>query len=183
MRRRGRAAVLLAAGCWAGGLGMARAAGEAAPATCTLVFGQGRDAGAAPPSAWDAVNQRFNAAVAAELAASGRRVHASVAPAHAIDPHATAQALLRQASERGCETIVDTTVFADPEARVLVVRLRAYPVLPQVDAGVGIVGLRIGPQVYVSQRDFELTQGQLDRIRPGALAAEMAGEYRAHVNR
>ena len=45
----------------------------------------------------------------------------------------------------------------------------------------GIVGLRIGAPLFVSQR--ELALATLPRLRPELLAAQMAGEYLQHDRR
>ena len=80
-------------------------------------------------------------------------------------------------------TIIDTTIFADDQEHRLVVRLRAYPVLAVVGRQTGITAFRIGPQLYVSQRDFTLSQTALDNLRPRALGAELATEYALHNER
>ncbi|CAM3744355.1 hypothetical protein [Roseateles saccharophilus] len=140
---------------------------------CTLVFGQGRNPPAAGTPDWDGLNAQFSAAVASALDEAGRRVVAMTASSAQIDPQATGLALLQRADESGCGTLVETTVFAD-EQDALVLRLRVYPLLPQLDGG-GIVGLHIGAPLFVTQRELALST--LPRLRPGLLAAQMAAEY------
>lgn len=146
-------------------------AATAAPALtpCTLVFGQGRNPPAADAPDWDGLNTQFSNAVADALDAVIAR----------IDPQATGLALLQRADASGCGTLVETSVFAD-EQDVLVLRLRAYPLLPQLDGG-GIAGLRIGAPLFVTQR--ELVLSTLPRLGPGQLAAQMAAEYLQHDGR
>ncbi len=146
---------------------------------CTLVFGQGRNPPAADAPDWDGLNTQFSTAVANALETDGRRVVVMTASSAQIDPQATGLALLQRADASGCGTLVETTVFAD-EQDVLVLRLRAYPLLPQFGGG-GIAGLRIGAPLFVTQRELALST--LPRLRPGQLAALMAAEYLQHDGR
>jgi len=152
-------------------------AADGARAACTLVFGQGRNTGSSGANLWDSVNEMFSAQVAATIEAHGRRVIPLMASASSVNPAATGEMLLRKATESGCTTIVETTMFADPAAAALVVRLRVYPVLLEADAQTGLTGARIGPPLYANQRDFELSQATLDRVKPAVLGAQMAAEY------
>lgn len=156
-------------------------AATAAPALtpCTLVFGQGRNPPAAGEPDWDGLNTKFSAAVANALETDGRRVVALTASSAQIDPQATGLALLQRADASGCGTLVETAVFAD-EQDALVLRLRAYPLLPQFSGG-GIAGLRIGAPLFVTQRELALST--LPRLRPDQLAAQMATEYLHHEGR
>jgi hypothetical protein len=156
-------------------------AATAAPALtpCTLVFGQGRNPPAADAPDWDGLNTQFSNAVADALDAGGRRVVAMTASSARIDPQATGLALLQRAAASGCGTLVEPSVCA-AEQDVLVLRLRAYPLLPQLDGG-GIAGLRIGAPRFVTQR--ELGRATRPRLGPGQLAAQMAAEYLQHDGR
>jgi hypothetical protein len=145
----------------------------AAQADCTLVFGQGRNATLRGGPDWDQLNKAFSTAVANALEAEGRRVHPSTLSSREITPEASGLALLEQADRLGCRTLVETTVFADAQ-ETLVLRLRVYPLLPQLGDG-GIVGLRIGAPLFVTQRD--LPSAAVLRIRPELLGAQMAAEY------
>jgi hypothetical protein len=158
---------------------LALAASAASAPACTVVFGQGRNPPTAGAPDWDGLNGRFNAAVARALDADGRRVISVTASSAQIDPQAAGLALLQRADDAGCATLVETTVFADgPEA--LVLRLRVYPLLPQLDGG-RIAGLRIGAPLFVTQRELALSA--LGRLRPEQLAAQMADEYLQHDRR
>jgi hypothetical protein len=145
----------------------------AAQADCTLVFGQGRNAALLGGPNWDELNTRFNTAVAGALEAQGQRVHATTASSQQIDPQAAGRALLEQADKLGCRTLVETAVFAEPDT--LVLRLRAYPLLPQIGDGGAVIGLRIGAPLFVTQRD--VPPAALLRLKPELLAAQMAAEY------
>lgn len=169
MRRELIAAALLVLLC----AGAARAEG------CTLVFGQGRNLTQPGGPDWDELNQRFNAAVAAALQADGRQAHALDASTRQIDPQAAGRALLAQADRLGCRTLVETTVF--DAADTLVLRLRVYPLLPQLGDGAAIVGLRIGAPLFVTQRD--LAPAAVQRFKPELLAAQMAADYLQHDRR
>jgi hypothetical protein len=57
-----------------------------------------------------------------------------------------------------------------------VARVRLLPVQAGGSAADGTALLRIGSARYASERNFDLTQSALDRVRPGVLAAEMAAE-------
>ena len=145
----------------------------AAQADCTLVFGQGRNATRLGGPNWDELNTRFNTAVATTLEADDRRVHPTTSSSQQIDPQAAGRALLAQADKLGCRTLVETAVFT--EADTLVLRLRVYPLLPQLGDGGAVAGLRIGAPLFVTQRD--LAPAALLRLRPEQLAAQMAAEY------
>lgn len=160
-------------------LALAIAASAAQASGCTLVFGQGRNPTLRGGPDWDALNTRFNAAVASALDADGRRVLPLTASSQQIDPQAAGRELLEQADRLGCRTLVETTVFADGET--LVLRLRAYPLLPQLGDNGAVAGLRIGAPAFVTQRD--LAMATLLRARPEALAAQMAAEYLQHERR
>lgn len=160
-------------------LALALAAGAAQASGCTLVFGQGRNATLLGGPNWDEVNTRFNSAVAGTLEAQGRRVQPVTASTQQIDPQAAGRALLEQADRLGCGTLVETAVFADDET--LVLRLRVYPLLPQIGEGGSIVGLRIGAPLFVTQRDLPPTA--LLRLKPDLLAEQMATEYLQHERR
>ena len=94
-----------------------------------------------------------------------------------IDPEAAGVALLRQADQLRCATLVETAVFAD-EQDTLVLRLRVYPLLPTLGDGGSIVGLRIGAPLFVTQRDLDLKA--LLRLKPDMVGQQMAAEYLQH---
>ena len=172
LRAAGRALMkwLLVLCCFVAGL--ARAADGPEPG-CLVVFGQGRNAAADDADAnklWDDVNIAFNAEVATRLQAAGERVVALVLRVSATDVKGNIDKLLARAASEHCRGIVETTMFADYAGRTLVARIRHHPLL--AEAG----GLRIGPPRYVVERNFELTRNTLDRVRPGALAQDMASE-------
>ena len=154
------------------GVALALIAG-AVQADCTLVFGQGRNATLLGGPNWDEINTRFNTAVAGTLADQGRQVHLTTASTQQIDPQAAGRALLAQADKLGCRTLVETAVFT--EADTLVLRLRAYPLRPQLGDAGSVVGLRIEAPSFVTQRETPVAA--LLRIKPELLAAQMAAEY------
>ncbi|WP_232504948.1 hypothetical protein [Rubrivivax gelatinosus] len=153
---------------------LALACGGAAAGDCTLVFGQGRGvaaADAAEVERWDGVNFAFNRRVAEVLGERGEAVVPLVARAADDDVPATVRAVLSRAAADGCARIVETTLFADAEAGVLVARLREYP-LAHDAAG----ALRIQPPRLTVERQFDLSPTTLDRVRPAVLGATMAAE-------
>jgi hypothetical protein len=146
---------------------------------CVIVFGQGRnfvDGDAAANRLWDEVNLSFNSHVAARLEASGMHALPMVAHVSATDLETTAQHVLGRAASEGCQGVVETSLFADYANRALVARVRLLPVQAGGSAADGTPLLRIGSARYASERNFDLTQSALDRVRPGVLAAEMASE-------
>lgn len=147
--------------------GMAQASG------CTLVFGQGRNPPLRGGPNWDDLNTRFNSAIATALQAEGRQVELLNLSSQQIDPQAAGRTLLARADKLGCRTLVETTVFAGDET--LVLRLRVYPLLPQLGDGGAVAGLRIGETLFVTQRD--LATAAVLRIKPELLGAQMAAEY------
>ena len=151
-----------------------------AQSSCTLVFGQGRNAPQPGGPDWDDLNARFNTAMADTLEAKGRRVVPMTASAVQIDPQAAGISLLREADRLGCATLAETAVFADEQDQ-LVLRLRVYPLLPQIGDGGAIVGLRIGTPLFITQR--EAARAALQRLKPELIAAQMAAEYLQHDRR
>lgn len=159
-------------------LALTLAGAQAAP--CTLVFGQARNLPAAGAPDWNGLNDEFNAAVAGALDTDGRRIVTMTVPNDRIDAQTAGLALLQRADESGCSTLVETTVFAEQQ-KTLVLRLRVYPLLPQLGDDGAIVGLHIGAPLFVTQR--ELALATLARIKPEQLATQMAGEYLQHDRR
>lgn len=161
-------------------LGGAMAPAMAQGEPCNLVFGQARNEATGGMPDWEALNERFNAEVTEALQAAGRRAVAMTVPALQISPEAAGLALLQRADELGCRTLVETTVFANEE-QTLVLRLRVYPLLPQLDDSAVIVGLRIGSPLFVTQR--ELALAAWPRLKPELIARLMTQEYLQHDNR
>lgn len=162
----------------------AAAQAPAPPRDCVVVFGQGRnfaEGDAAANRLWDEVNLAFNTHLAARLEAAGTHALPMVAHVSATDVEATAQAVLSRAANEGCQAVVETSLFADYANRVLVARVRSLPVEAGGSAADGTPLLRIGSPRYASERNFDLTQSALDRVRPGVLAAEMAAELIEHT--
>ena len=156
------------------------ATGVQAVEPCTLVFGQGRNPPTQGGPDWDALNQRFNAAVAQALDTEGRRIIPMTASAVQVDPQAAGIALLEQADNMGCATLIETALFQD-EAGTLVLRLRVYPLLPTLGDNGGINGLRIGMPLFVTQRDLDIKS--LPRLKPDLIGQQMAAEYLQHDRR
>ena len=156
------------------------ATGVQAVEPCTLVFGQGRNPPTQGGPDWDVLNQRFNAAVAQALDTEGRRIIPMTASAVQVDPQAAGIALLEQADNMGCATLIETALFQD-EAGTLVLRLRVYPLLPTLGDNGGINGLRIGMPLFVTQRDLDIKS--LPRLKPDLIGQQMAAEYLQHDRR
>lgn len=144
---------------------------------CALVFGQGRNPPKVGGPDWDGLNERFNAGVAGALETAGRRIFPSTTSAVQIDPEAAGIALLQQADRLGCATLIETALFVD-EQDTLILRLRVFPLLPLLGDSGGVVGLRVGAPVFVTQRDMALTA--LPRLKPDVVAQQMAAEYLQH---
>jgi len=62
-----------------------------------------------------------------------------------------------------------------------VLRLRVYPLLPTLGDGGTINGLRIGTQLFVTQRDLDIKA--LPRLKPDVIGQQMAAEYLQHDRR
>lgn len=159
---------------------LALAAGGAAAAPCTLVFGQGRNPPAEGGPDWDGLNRSFNAAIADALDVEGRRIVPMTMSAEQVDPAAAGAALLEQADRLGCNTLIETALFQD-EAGTLVLRLRVYPLLPTLGDGGTITGLRIGMPLFLTQRDLDIKS--LPRLKPDLIGRQMASEYLQHDRR
>ena len=150
----------------------------AAEGGCAIVFGHGRnlsDDDTRANTAWNEVNRAFNAVVASELGAAGLRVVAMVAPVEVTDLAAIIATVTSRAVREGCATVVETTIFADEAERLLVVRLRAYPLLRGATSAPPAP--RIGEPTYSDQQQYQLTQRTLDRLAPATLGRQMAAGY------
>ena len=163
-------------------VGAAMAAQSARP--CVLVFGHGRNFEAGEDERnglWDQLNLQFNQAVVKTLEAAGQPAAAMVFRTAAIDLEANRQLLLEAVQRYQCALVLESTVFVDPGALVLVARLRVHALSgtkgPHKDATLPV----IGAAQYTSQRDFPFTQSVLDRLRPELLGQEMAQEIWQHI--
>jgi hypothetical protein len=156
----------------------------AAPArACVVVFGQGRnfsDTQMETNLAWNKVNQAFHGQVVNELVAGEIPAVSMLLPVQARDLQANVSELLARVERDSCDRVLETAVFADPEAELLVARVRLYPIvrIPHANA-VAFDGKvpSVGKVLYTSQRDFQLTQRNLDRLVPTVLATEMVAEW------
>ena len=150
-------------------------AAVAAHADCRVVFGQGRNLRQLGGPDWDDINQRFNTAVVDALDGHDQQHAYPLTMASAqTDVQAIGRTLLKQADQQGCRTLVETAVFTDDQG-TLVLRLRAYPLLPEIGDGGAVVGLRFGTPSFVTQR--ELPPAAVLRMKTEELAAHMAAEY------
>lgn len=168
--------LLLWTGLWAA---PCAAADEPAPA-CTLVVGHGRNLDLQDHeanTAWNQLNNGFNAQVAGQLQNAGERVVRLPLPVEARDLPANVRSILDRAQEAGCDRVLETTIFADDAAQLLVVRLRAHPILTVRNlAGTGAM-LMIGDPLYTTQRDLRLVVRSFDALAPAEMACEMVADY------
>ena len=166
--------------------GMVQAQSEAqAPAEppCVIVVGHGRNLALddhEANTAWNQVNNRFNAQVAGHVQQAGRRVVRLPLPVESRDMPANVTSILDRAQEAGCDRLLETTIFADDQARTLVVRVRAHPLLRVRNlAGSGVL-LTIGQPSFSSQRDLPLEPRSFERLAPDLVAREMAADFVRH---
>lgn len=151
---------------------------------CVLVFGQGRNFEPEQPQRnqlWDGFNMSFNQQVAQALQAGGRRAVPLVLPVEATDIQRNGRLVLAQAVASGCNQILETAVFSDPEALTLVARMRIYPLLGSKGPRLAGSLPTIGVSSYSNQRDYALTPRVLARFQPGALGQLMAQEALEHL--
>ena len=156
---------------------------EAEP-PCIVVVGHGRNLALddhEANTAWNQVNNRFNAQVAGHVQQAGQRVVRLPLPVESRDMPANVTQILDRAQDAGCDRVLETTIFADDTARTLVVRLRAHP-LQRVRnlAGDGAL-LSIGPPSFSSQRDLPLEPRSFERLAPDRVAREMAADFVRHA--
>lgn len=151
-----------------------------AVADCLVVYGNGRNLGDARDNAhWDALNAQFNAAVVARLRAADLRAEPLVFRV-GVDLAAASRTLMETAQRDGCQRVVDTTVFANyGEPATLVVRLRVHPLLGAHGPRLPGAQPRIGEPLYTGQREYELNERALARLKLDALAAELVEDYLA----
>lgn len=173
---------LLAAACLAAALLPGLAAAEEDP-PCIVVVGHGRNLALddhEANTAWNQVNNRFNAQVAGHVQQAGQRVVRLPLPVESRDMPANVTSILDRAQDAGCDRLLETTIFADDQARSLVVRLRAHPLLRVRNlAGNGAL-LSIGPPSFSSQRDLPLEPRSFGRLAPDVVAREMAADFVRH---
>ncbi|WP_143073986.1 hypothetical protein [Roseateles sp. YR242] len=157
---------------------LALLAGTAAPA-CVLVFGQGRNYDPDQPERnqyWDTANGRFNLAVREPLVAAGQDVANMVLPVAATDVPANLKRLMAEVKRLGCTRVLETALFADPAAGVVIARLRLYPVMGIAGPQAAGSHPRIGAVAYTLQREFPLRGSALDRVDSELLGRAMAAE-------
>lgn len=182
MSRRPR--LLLAPACLAAALLLPGVAAAEDEPPCIVVVGHGRNLALddhEANTAWNQVNNRFNAQVAGHVQQAGQRVVRLPLPVEARDMPANVTQILDRAQDAGCDRLLETTIFADDVARTLVVRLRAHP-LQRVRnlAGNGEL-LNIGPPSFSSQRDLPLEPRSFERLAPDAVARDMAADFVRHL--
>jgi len=162
--------------------GMAPAQSAVEP-PCIVVVGHGRNLALddhEANTAWNQVNNRFNAQVAGHVQQAGQRVVRLPLPVESRDMPANATSILDRAQDAGCDRLLETTIFADDQAHTLVVRLRAHPLLRVRNlAGSGAL-LSIGPPSFSSQRDLPLEPRSFERLAPDLVAREMAADFVRH---
>ena len=142
---------------------------------CTLVFGHGRhptDDDTANRS-WDEANRAMASQVATDLAAGGRRIVRLLLPVTVTDVPAIVEGVLQRALQQGCGRIVESNLFVDDDADLIVARLRAYAVEPAVAGRPA----RIGATLYNHQQQYPHTQRHLERLVPATLGRELAADY------
>lgn len=147
---------------------------------CTLVVGHGRNFDLQDDeanTAWNRLNNAFNARVAGELQASGERVVRLPLPVEARDMPSNVRSMLDRAQDAGCDRLLESTVFADEAAQLLVVRIRLHPLLTVRNFGGSGALLSIGEPSYTHQRDMRLVKRSLDQLAPAALAREMVADF------
>jgi hypothetical protein len=171
--------LLAATGLAAALLLPAVAAAEDEP-PCIVVVGHGRNLALddhEANTAWNQVNNRFNAQVAGHVQQAGQRVVRLPLPVESRDMPANVTQILDRAQDAGCDRLLETTIFADDAARTLVVRLRAHPLLRVRNlAGNGVL-LNIGAPSFSSQRDLPLEPRSFERLAPDLVAREMAADF------
>ncbi len=159
---------------------LAAGPGVASEPACTVVVGHGRNLSLSDHeanTAWNQLNNRFNAQVAGRLQEAGLRVVRLPLPVESRDMPANATSILDRAQDAGCDRVLETTIFADDAARTLVVRLRGHPIRRVRNlAGDGAL-LAIGEPDFSTQRDMTLDLRSFDRLAPDALAREMAADF------
>lgn len=151
-----------------------------AAADCLVVYGNGRNLGDARDNAhWDRLNAQFNAAVVARLRAADLKAEPLVFRV-GVDLAGASRALIETALRDGCQRIVDTTVFANyGDPSTLVVRLRVHPLLGAHGPRLPDARPRIGEPLYTGQREYELNERSLARLKLDALAVELVEDYLA----
>ncbi|WP_148661553.1 hypothetical protein [Roseateles chitosanitabidus] len=153
--------------------------GPVAGAPCVLLFGQGRNFDPQRQDRnryWDDANTAFNLAVREPLATAGLPVINVVLPVSATDVPANLRGLMDEIRRRGCSRVLESTVFSDPSARLLIARLRLYPVVGLLGPQAPDSQPRIGAPSYTQQREFALDSRTVERINPSLIGRLMGEE-------
>ncbi len=160
-------------------IGAASAQSVQPSTACLLVYGQGRNFEAGQDQKnlwWDSVNMLFTQQVQLVLASAGRVSIPVSYKASEIDLPRNLGLLLDNALQQGCNQVLETTFFADPESQTLKARIRLYPLLGLKGPLSADAQIRIGEPIYTSERDFEWSQRTLVRLNLAAVARSMAEE-------
>ena len=171
---------LLAAACLVAPLLFPGGAAAEDEPPCIVVVGHGRNLSLddhEANTAWNQVNNRFNAQVAGHVQQAGQRVVRLPLPVESRDMPANVTSILDRAQDAGCDRLLETTIFADDTARTLVVRLRAHPLQRVRNLAGGGVLLNIGAPSFSSQRDLPLEPRSFERLAPDLVAREMAADF------
>jgi hypothetical protein len=175
-----------AAACGAALTGLMVTAAHAQEAPCIVVVGHGRNLALddhEANTAWNQVNNRFNAQVAGRVQQGGLRVVRLPLPVESRDMPANITSILDRAQEAGCDRLLETTIFADDQARALVVRIRGHPrVRVRNLAGSGAM-LMIGEPSFSTQRELPLEPRSFERLAPDSVAREMAADFVRHAEK
>lgn len=163
-------------------------ASAAAPSdrTCLAVFGHGRnrsDTDARVNEQWNRVNAAFNQAVDEALRPAGRPTVTFLLPVEGRDFDAMFSRLMKLAGAERCDTLVETSMYADQARHAFVSRVTVHLVVAQHDAATDSTRYVVGRQLFDRERSDPLTKETLDTLSPTDAARELVGAWLASPDR
>jgi hypothetical protein len=161
----------------------ARAA-DAPEARCIFVLGQGRNVSSTDARAndqWNRINTIFNTAVEGALVASQRPVVTFVVPVEGQDADKNFQVIVKLAGAERCDTVVDTSMYADQERHLLVSHVGVHEVVASARPIPQPPVLSIGRLLMNKERTDPLTQETLDKLSPNDVARELTAPWLASL--
>jgi hypothetical protein len=159
-------------------------AADAPAGACIAVIGQGRNLSETDARAndqWNRINAIFNRAVETALAPSGRPIVTFQVPVEGSNLEGRFELIMKLAGAETCDTLVETTMFADQTRHAFVSRVMVHEVVATKRPIPQPPTLSVGRELLVKERLDPLTQETLDHLAPNDVAHELVAPYLASL--
>jgi hypothetical protein len=150
-------------------------ASASADAPCMAVFGHGRNLSATEPKAndtWNRINHTFNLAVAEALRPLGRPTVTFLVPVEGKNIETMLPTIVRLAGAENCDTLVETSMYADPQRQLFVSRVTLRRLALSIDMKTGR-DLALGPVQYDREVTGPMNSETLANILPADVARDL----------